>query len=308
MPEVTTSNLASKVLSLCQKRLPGDWLDRFNQPNLLLEIFVERCYPGTSYRADNWIRPGETRRFSRCSSTFYRLNDAPKTLWVKELGRGAAKLLSSIEMPTDLARFERKLDSDEQARVFTSKAMDSLYDVFNALPDPRSRPGRRHSLACCLSIVAYGFPVGCEGLSECTDFGRELKPAQMRALRMFKDRKGNYKAPCHNTLWRRFSLIDPIEFERLIEQWCNSGTIKVPTAFALDSKTLCGSLDEGKCSSRCGCNTPRMLPLFYQTTTNNKGREGDAARNLITKMPDLEGGGHYRRCLAPALRNNCSDC
>jgi hypothetical protein len=81
-------------------------------------------------------------------------------------------------------------------------------------------------------------------LGECTDFGRELKPAQMRALRMFQDRSGNYKAPCHNTLWRIFSLIDPIEFERLIEEWCNSGVAEIPTAFALDGKTLCGSLDE----------------------------------------------------------------
>ena len=38
MPGVSTPNLASKVLSLCQKRLVGDWLERFNQPILLLEI------------------------------------------------------------------------------------------------------------------------------------------------------------------------------------------------------------------------------------------------------------------------------
>ncbi len=265
MPEVTTPNLASKVLSLCQKRLSGDWLDRFNQPILLLETFVERCYPGTSYRADNWIRLGQTQGFSRCSSKFYRLNEAPKTLWVKELQPNAAKLISSIEMPADLAPFERKLDSDEQARVFTSKALDSLYDVFNALPDPRCRSGRRHSLACCLSIVACGFLLGCEGLGECTDFGRELKPAQMRALRMFKDRNGNYKAPCHNTLWRIFSLIDPIEFECLIEQWCNSTTTKIPTAFALDGKTLCGSLDEeGNALHVVSAVSHECSPFFFK--------------------------------------------
>ena len=194
-------------------------------------------------------------------------------------------------MPADLARFERKLDSEEQARVFTSKAMDSLYDVFNALPDPRSRLGRRHSLACCLSIVACGFLVGCEGLSECTDFGRELKPAQMRALRMFKDRKGNYKAPCHNTLWRIFSLIDPIEFERLIEQWCNSGTTEGSyCVLPWMVRRFAGALTrQGNALHVVSAIPPRMLPLFYQTTTNNKGREGEAAGNLIIKMPDLEG-------------------
>ncbi len=290
MPGVDTPNLASKVLSLCQKRLPGDWLECYNQPILLLETFVERCYPGTSYRADNWIRLGQTRGFSRCSTNFYRLNEAPKTLWVKELRPGAAQILSSVSLPADLAPFERKLDSDEQARVFTSKALESLYDVFNALPDPRRRAGRRHSLACCLSIVACGFLVGCEGLAECTDFGRELKPAQMRALRMFQDRNRNYKAPCHNTLWRIFSLIDPMEFERLIEQWCSSGVAEVPTAFALDGKTLCGSLDEeGNALHVVSAVAHECSSFFFQTTTNNKGREGEAARNLIVKMPDLQG-------------------
>ena len=271
MPGISTPNLASKVLSLCEKRLPGDWLDRFNQPILLLETFVERCYPGTSYRADNWIRLGQTQGFSRCSSKFYRLNDTPKTLWVKELRPGAAKLLSSLEMPADLAPFERKLDGDEQARVFTIKALDSLYDVFNALPDPRCRSGRRHSLACCLSIVACGFLVGCEGLGECTDFGRGLKVAQMRALRMFKDKNGNYKAPCHNTLWRIFSLIDPIEFERLIEQWCSSGMTEVPTAFALDGKTLCGSLDEkGNALHVVSAVPHECSPFFFKRRLTTK--------------------------------------
>ena len=161
-------------------------------------------------------------------------------MWVKELRPDVGKLLSSLELPADLAPFERKLDSDEQARVFTSKALDSLYDVFNALPDPRRRAGRRHSLACCLSIVACGFLVGCEGLSECTDFGRELKPAQMRALRMFQDRNGKYKAPCHNTLWRVFLLIDrkysvnPVRFFRIF-----TSLTKGMLFFSKEKSSLC---------------------------------------------------------------------
>ncbi len=245
MPGVNTPNLASKVLSLCQKRLLGDWYARYHQPVLVLETFVERCYPGTSYRADNWIRLGETRGFRRGGPDFYCRNDAPKTLWVKELYPGARQDLSSCVLPAELAPFERKLDGDEQARVFTSKTLESLFDAFNALEDPRRREGRRHSLACCLSIVACGFLVGCEGLGECADFGRALKPAQMRALRMFQDKNGIYRSPCHNTLWRVCSLIDPIEFERLIGEWYNFGVAReAPSVYALDGKTLRGSLDE----------------------------------------------------------------
>jgi hypothetical protein len=112
MPGVNTPNLASKVLSLCQKRLFEDWYARYHHPVLVLETFVERCYPGTSYRADNWIRLGETRGFSRGGPDFYCRNDAPKTLWVKELYPGARQDLSSCVLPAELAPFERKLDGD----------------------------------------------------------------------------------------------------------------------------------------------------------------------------------------------------
>jgi len=245
MPDAHTSNLASKVLSLCQDRLEGDWMQRHSHPVLLMETFVDRCYPGTSYRADNWIRLGETKGFSRGGPAFYRTNDAPKTLWVKELRPGAAALLSAARLPPDLAPYERQLDGDEKARVFTSRTLESLYDVFRTLDDPRRAAGRRHNQAACLTIVACGLLVGCEGLKECADFGRELKQSQLRAIGTHRDvRTGQYVAPCHNTLWRVCSKADPIEFERLVGEWYNSGVAKPPKAYALDGKTLCGSLDE----------------------------------------------------------------
>jgi len=41
LPEWHLPNLGSKTLSLCQKRLPGDWCDRFGHPLLLVETFVD---------------------------------------------------------------------------------------------------------------------------------------------------------------------------------------------------------------------------------------------------------------------------
>lgn len=276
MPGVNTPNLASKVLSLCQSRLPDDWMLRYSQPVLVLETFVDRCYPGTSYRADNWIRLGETQGFSRGGPGFYRANEAPKTLWVKELRPGAAALLSALALPPDLAPYERKLDGDEMARVFTAKTLESLYDVFRALPDPRRAAGRRHSLASCLSVVACGLLVGCEGLKECADFGRELKQAQLRALGTHRDRlTGKYVSPCHNTLWRICSDADPVEFERLVGEWYNSGVAKPPKAYALDGKTLCGSLDEdGNALHVVSAVSHDRTPFFCrQQRTTKAGKE-----------------------------------
>jgi hypothetical protein len=122
-----------------------------------------------------------------------------------------------------------------------------------------------------LSIVACGFLVGCEGLGECADFGRELKVPQLRALGSFMDRNGNYKSPCHNTLWRIFSLIDPIEFERLIGEWYNSGVPRVANAYALDGKTLRGSLDEdGNALHVVSAISHDHTPFFFKRRRTTK--------------------------------------
>ena len=41
LPDWHQPNLGSRVLALCQRRLPRDWLERFGHPLLLLETFVD---------------------------------------------------------------------------------------------------------------------------------------------------------------------------------------------------------------------------------------------------------------------------
>ena len=43
LPWVKSKNLASKILSLCAKQLPGDWEERYGYRPVLLETFVESC-------------------------------------------------------------------------------------------------------------------------------------------------------------------------------------------------------------------------------------------------------------------------
>jgi len=62
LPQVKVPNLASQVLSLCVKRLPRDWFERYGFEPVLLETFVERGrFSGTCYRAANWQYVGSTR-------------------------------------------------------------------------------------------------------------------------------------------------------------------------------------------------------------------------------------------------------
>lgn len=62
LPWVQSKNLASKILSLTTRHLPGDWKARYNVRPVLMESFVQKTrFAGTCYKAANWILCGETK-------------------------------------------------------------------------------------------------------------------------------------------------------------------------------------------------------------------------------------------------------
>jgi len=61
-PRVRCENLASQVLGLCARQVPGDFERRYGLRPWLLESFVDRSqYDGCCYKAANWIRVGQTK-------------------------------------------------------------------------------------------------------------------------------------------------------------------------------------------------------------------------------------------------------
>ena len=62
LPWVRVPYLASKVLSMAVRRLPGDWKERNGLEPVLAETFVDPAkYRGTCYRAANWKCMGRTK-------------------------------------------------------------------------------------------------------------------------------------------------------------------------------------------------------------------------------------------------------
>ena len=62
LPWVTSDNLASKVLAMAARRITDDWLKRYGYQPVIMETFVEKQrFPGTSYKAANWIYLGDTK-------------------------------------------------------------------------------------------------------------------------------------------------------------------------------------------------------------------------------------------------------
>jgi hypothetical protein len=69
LPDGHVPILGSRILSLCQKRLPADWKDTFGHPVVLLETFVDaQHFLGTVYRSANWLHVGETKGFRRAGA------------------------------------------------------------------------------------------------------------------------------------------------------------------------------------------------------------------------------------------------
>ena len=62
LPWVQSKNLASKILGLTARQLPGDWQNRYGYRPLLLETFVEQGrFKGVCYQAANWVHVGQTK-------------------------------------------------------------------------------------------------------------------------------------------------------------------------------------------------------------------------------------------------------
>jgi len=90
LPDWHFPNLASRILSLCQKRLPADWQAVFGHPLVLLETFVDpQRFRGTIYKAANWIYVGNTKGFHRTRQGYSATADSPKMVFVKPLASDA---------------------------------------------------------------------------------------------------------------------------------------------------------------------------------------------------------------------------
>jgi len=97
LPWIEVKNLASRVLSLALRAIPGDWERRYGVRPLLAESLVDPArYAGTCYRAANWIEVGLSAGRGRMDREHRRHGAAPKRVFVYALAADAReKLLAS---------------------------------------------------------------------------------------------------------------------------------------------------------------------------------------------------------------------
>lgn len=85
-PWVRVKGLASKILARSARQLPEDWERRYGYRPLLLETLVDgQRFPGTCYRAANWILLGETQGRGRMDRYHQADGSARKLIFVYPL-------------------------------------------------------------------------------------------------------------------------------------------------------------------------------------------------------------------------------
>jgi hypothetical protein len=262
LPEHHYPNLASRVLSLCERRISLDWQQCFGYPLLLLETFVDpQLFHGTIYRAANWVHVGDTRGFRRTRQGYSPSSQQPKQVFVRPLGtRSQAHLSQAILNPC--------YHYGAPKIMLTADQMRTLPECFFDIPDPRRKQGQRHSLACVLAISAGAVLCGMEGYKAISAWAEDLGQ-KARARFGCRKRNGYYSVPSRSTFRETLIRVDPEQLDLALQGW-NEQFAEEDEGLAIDGKTLCNAIDEagrqthilGVVGHQTGrCHTKKKLAL-----------------------------------------------
>lgn len=286
-------NLASRIISLANKRLSADWQQKFGSPVVAVETFVDPQYfQGTCYQAAGWLRLGETAGYARSRRDFYQEHNRPKELWFKVLDRRGFRSLKSNRLPQRLRAFE----TDWRACPFNAPAIEALFSLFSKVPDHRAVKGRRYRLNTVLSIIALASLCGYSGHRAIASFASKLTQQQRRRLRCYRNKHtGQYQVPGETCIRQILYKLDAEACENVIVQWMAGLDESQLRYIAIDGKTLKGTArrDEhgekkGALHLVCAVNHANTR-LMAQEAVEDKSNEIPAVRRLIERFPHLDG-------------------
>ncbi len=236
LPEHHDPNLASRILSLCERRLAPDWRERFGHPLWLLETFVDpRHFHGTIYRAANWRYVGDTRGYQRVREGYSATASFPKRVFVRPLIRQAPARLSCPVLDPAYHHGAPKM-------MLSAEHMRSLPAFFADIPDPRRAQGRRHPLPAVLAIAAAAVLCGARGYKAIGEWAEDLGQKARERFRC-RYRNGRYEVPSRTRIRDVLTRVDPAWLDRALQGW-NAQFAAADEGLAIDGKTMCNAIDE----------------------------------------------------------------
>jgi len=186
LPEHHYPNLASRVLALCERRLAGDWRERFGYPLLLLETFVDpRRFHGTLYRAATGMRWATPAAFA-APQGYSTEPDAAERVFVRPLHAQAQADLSRPVLGPHYCHGAPKI-------LLSAEQMCALPDFFADIPCPRCEPSAGATL-CGMC--------GYKALSQwAADLGQKAR-AHFRCC-CYRNRHRHYAVPSRTDVVKR---------------------------------------------------------------------------------------------------------
>ena len=253
LPDWHFPNLASRILSLCHKKLPADWQATFGHPIALLETFVDpQRFQGTIYKAANWIYVGNTKGFQRTRQGYSNTAQSPKMVFVKPLISDVQALLSRPILKPAYRTGGPKI-------MLSAQQMQSLPDFFNQIPDPRRAQGRRHRLSTVLAIAAGATLCGMHGYLAISDWAKSLgQKARQRFGCRYQNKR--YIVPSLSIIRDVLIRVEPMYLDRALQRW-NQAYAQHDESLAIDGKTMCNAIDDQ------GYQTHIMSVVGHQSKT-----------------------------------------
>jgi len=237
LPQHHYKNLASRVLSLCQRRIQNDWIEKFGFPLLLLETFVDPTkYHGTVYKAANWQMIGTTHGYKRIRGGYSdRCVNGPKQVYIFSLQRNTRMLLSQpiLNQPYNRGVCRMKLDAEK---------MKALPEFFENITDPRRKQGQRHRLKTILALAAGAILCGAIGYTAIHEWATQLGQ-KSRERFCCRYENGKYIVPCKNSIRDLLMRISPTELDRVLGLWNEQFSV-IDASLAIDGKTMKNAIDE----------------------------------------------------------------
>ena len=251
-------HLASRVLGLCLRRLSIDWEQRWKHPVLVVESFVDESqYRGTCYRACGFAAVGSTRGFGRSSRDFYLPHGQPKQLYLREVRPRARQLLRPARWPEEMAVHEAAVTGP---CPFRASGLESLLDLFTALPDSRHGHGLRHR---------QRFVLACAGVSTL------MGACGYRA----------FENTCKKLTQRQLKRVDSRQFASLIGAWLGQQEAGALARLAVAGKVLRGSgRHDGKPWQLLSAVTHHLRLTLDQIPIEQKSNEIPALKPLLEKI------------------------
>lgn len=236
LPDYHVKNLASKILSICKKRLSIDWQQAYSHPILMLETFVDGTkFSGTIYKASNWQHVGMTKGFRKTSKYYTEKVHQPKQIFMQPLTKNARTIMSANILKNDYqhGKPNTKLTIDQ---------MKMLPAFFKNISDPRRTQGRRHRLVTVIAIAVAATLCGMKGYRSMADWANSLGQSARRKFFCYK-KDGKLVVPSEFVIRDVLVRINPQELDAAFGEWNKIYGIE-DESLAIDGKTMCNAIDK----------------------------------------------------------------